>query len=240
MKTDVRYLVRIEDLSPGLLKARLLHRVVNHHCDLYQLDAMATVAVTPQAYDDLVALYAQHKETVVDIESGMVTQAAAVEDAEIRPAQKLVVELRESVGVYGAIYVARTYSDSLLKHLYALGFHWSHTVQGVKHSLPVKDAVQLDTGHCQGCATIRLLNSAICRMCVETGYSPVYRVTYELLGMIKLSGTGKRISDGVLSAAAGPQGTVQISCSDFSMATDAYDLQRILEKVTIAGGSGHE
>ncbi len=234
MEADVRFLVSVEELSPGYMRARLLHRIINHSMDLQQLDSVVTLTAISGAFDDLALLCGQGIPAVIDVEEGRVVRASSSAEAGIRPAQKLVFRLEEKVGSYAMIYVARRYYEPLKDYLTTLKYHWSHQVGERKHILTTKDAVQFNTDHCSECANVRLLNSAICPACVGASYSPVYRVAFELLGMVKLADSGKSIN-GSFSARAGTSGAVQVISGESQTATNAYDLQAILERAVKGG-----
>ncbi len=235
MEVDVRYLARIEELGSGNARARLLHRVINHSMDLQPLDSVITIAVSPEAYDDLVVLHASAQEAVVDVLDGRVVRAASVGEAGIRPAQRLVVEFRESLDIYGAIYVAAQYFEPLERKLSSMAYRWQHVIDGQKHTMTIQDAVQVDSGHCGECRQVRLLRSGLCRTCIAKGFASAHRVAYDLVGMLLLDDKGMKISDGIFTTQADQQGRVQIQCRDFTIMTNAYHLQGLLERAVRGG-----
>ncbi|MDG6981143.1 MAG: hypothetical protein JRN51_08555, partial [Nitrososphaerota archaeon] len=60
----VRYLARVEELSPGLLTCTLLHTITNHSMDLKPLDGVVTMPVSQGVYDDLVVMRAQGHDRI--------------------------------------------------------------------------------------------------------------------------------------------------------------------------------
>lgn len=235
MEADVRFLARVEELSPGYARARLLHCIVNHSMDLKPLDSVITVAVSPRAYDDLAVLYSAGQPAVIDIEQGEVVRASSVQEAGVRPAQKVVLRLEEGLlNTYAVVYTARRYFNPLKQALISMRYHWAHELGEHKHQVHIKDAVQFDNSHCTECASVRLLRKVACSECTAAGHIWLWNVESELLAMVKLA-FGRASASGSFTASADDQGRMQIQTKTAILSTNIYDIQRLLERA-ITGG----
>jgi hypothetical protein len=231
----VRYLVKVEELSPGLLACTLLHTVTNHSMDLKPLEGVVTVAVNSAAYDDLVVLRAKGATAVIDIEDGIVVRAVSVAEACVRPAQKLVLRLEEGrLNIYAGIYAARARLEPLRRTLLSVRHHWSHFLDGRKHIMAASDAIRVDSSHCGECARIDLLRGAPCKSCLEAGHAWLYDLQPGILAMLKLSLEGID-AGGAFTSRVDAQGCMQIQTAKTIVKTDLFDIQRLLERAVIGG-----
>lgn len=231
----VRYLVRIEELNAGYAKARLLHLVANHSMDLKPLDSVVTIAVAPEAFDDLLALNSRGVPALIDIEGGQVVRAATTEEAGVRPAQKVVLRLEEGLlNTYAVIYTAKEYFEPLKRSLLSMTYHWAHELKGRKHRLQVREGVQF-VSHCPECVQVRTLRRVSCPECTSAGQTWLWKVQPDLLAMIKLAYGNTRSSGGFTTQVDG-QGRLQIRTKATTLSTDVYEIQGLLERA-VAGGS---
>ena len=230
----VRYLARTEALSPGLLTCTLLHTITNHSMDLKPLDGVVTMPVSQEVYDDLVVMRAQGVTAVVDFEDGVVVRAASESEAEIRPAQTVVLRLETGLNIFGSIYTTKPHFEELKQTLLSVRHRWSHYLEGQKHIMTTGDAVKFDTSHCDSCARIDMLATAPCRDCVEAGYSWLYTLKPDLLAMMKLS-LSAIDAGGTFTSQVDDRGRLQIQTKTTTMTTDLYDIQRLLERAVRGG-----
>lgn len=233
-RPDARFVARIIELSEGAAKVRLLHEVVNHHFDLKPLDRVVTIAVDEEAAGGLASLAFKDEPSVIDIEGGKIVRASTVEEAGLRPAQKVVLELSNRVAFYGAIHVAQKYLPELKKNLLSMKFRWTHQAQGQLHEMTLKEALVFGEDHCSQCGKVILLQRSACGRCAELGLSPVWRVAYDLLGMLTLYSRNID-SGGSIETSTNASGQVQVVCKSSTQKTTVYEIQGILEKMATGG-----
>jgi hypothetical protein len=227
-KWNGRYLAAIHELHPEVAKCRLLHTIVNHSYDLYQLEEIVVLPIESQACRSL-SMRDQGLLAVIDIEDGRLVRATTMAEAGIRPAQRLVLRLGEDhSGAYATVHVAATYADVLMQQLTGLAFHWQHTVLGTVHKMHISDAITLRKDHCAVCATIDFLRQAPCKQCS----SLLWSVEPDLLGMIQVKGSS--INTGGTFEVKYNQGKVLIEYQHKAVTTDAHELTRILLHMTEA------
>jgi hypothetical protein len=226
-KLDGRYLAAIHELRPEVAKCRLLHTIVNHSYDLYQLEEIVDLPIESQAYRSLCSTRAHGSLAVIDIEDGRIVRATTIAEAGIQPAQRLVLRLEEHPEAYATVHVAAQHADLLLRKLTGLAFHWRHTVLGVDHKMNISDALTLRKDHCDECATIDFLIQAPCRQCYVSRLAMMWPTEPDLLAMIKI--TGSAISTGGTFVSKFDQSRVLIEYGqDKTITTDVNELTKLL------------
>ncbi|MDG6971030.1 MAG: hypothetical protein JRN54_08000 [Nitrososphaerota archaeon] len=231
---DARYLAQIEGLSPGYAKVRLLHRVIGRHMDLKPLDTVVSLRLPKAGYDSVMMLYMSTKPAIIEVLDGRVVNAINPSDVEMRPVEKSHLQMEPTdPDIYATIYASAENAEQIRNLLMSINFHWTHEIAGMKHVIPVSDAIEKRSTHCAHCAELRLKRKVHCFRCDKLT-DPMYPVTNEILGMVTLA--LKHLNSGGSFSVRENAGTLTIQCKGFEVRTNAVEINTIIEKAIAEGG----
>jgi hypothetical protein len=227
-----RYLVEIMKLTTATVKVKIIHNMMKNMFDLKPYTTPVTFRIARDTYDSVLMHFMTGKPAIVEVVNGKVLNAVATDEAEMRPIQKVALQTEAASNYYGTIYTSLEKVDKVVSRIKSMSFHWTHEAHGEQHIITLGDSIEVETDHCGYCASIKLRKTAYCAKCAKLGINALYDISYELLGMVKV--TAENINTGgVFSVRADHGGQkLSIQCKGFVINTSVDELQSILEKMT--------
>ncbi|MDG6918636.1 MAG: hypothetical protein JRN62_04270 [Nitrososphaerota archaeon] len=230
---QMRYLVDIVKLTPNSVKVRILHLMTKRFFDLKPLNTVVTLRLPDNSYDSVMKLCMDTKPAVVDVVDGQVVNAMCTDDAEIIPVEKVHLEMDPAdADNYATIYSPAATAKHVRDFMMSLNFHWSHELSGVVHLIPISDALELRTSHCQHCAELKFKRTVNCVRCNKIT-DPMYSVVNELLGKAVLALKGVN-PGGKFTAVNDMPDSLTLHCNGFDVKTNTIELQNLLERALVS------
>ena len=224
---SMRYLVDIIKLTSNTVKVRMLHLMTKRFYDLNPLNTVVTFKLSNNSHDSVMKLCMDTKPAIIDVINGRIVNAISTDDAEIRPVEKvhLTMELADPDN-YATIYSPANTIEQVRNLMMSLNFHWSHELAGMKHVIPISDAIEVRISHCRHCAELKFKRKVNCIRCNRIT-DPIYSVVNELLGKAIL--TLKGISPGG-SFSVEATDSLTLHCRGFDVKTNAIEVQNLIER----------
>ncbi len=223
----MRYLVDIVKLTTSTVKVRVLHRMLGNIFDLKPLNTTVTLRLPKDNYDSVMMLYMGTKPAILEVLNGRVVNAVNPDDVEMRPVEKVHLQMEPTNSdIYATLYTSAGNVEQIRNLLMSMNFRWSHEIAGMKHVIPVSDALEMHSAHCKHCAELKFKRKVHCFRC-DRITEPMYPVVNELLGMATL--TLKHINAGGVFSTRENAGTITIQCNGFEVKTNTIEIQNLLE-----------